>query len=147
MEEGLLDSHASTIIAEVKGYVSVSPDILLGYCARLRFDLDLVWMVVAPCGAVAPAYGALTDIGIFGQSWHCDRDGAAVTAGADWSVFCCHLCLFVQDLGCEVGRCCNSDLSKVICLVRTNRTRLIFCNVSLELPGRVVAGGSLDNGR
>lgn len=90
----MLDLHASTTIAEVKRYVSVSPDILLGYCARLRFDLDLVWMVVAPCGAVAPAYGALTDIGIFGQSWHCDGDGAAVTAGADWSVFCCHLCSY-----------------------------------------------------
>lgn len=96
MEEGLLDLHASTIIAEVERYVSVSPDVLLGYCVWLRFDLDLVWMVVAPCGAVAPAYGALTDIGIFGQSWNCDCDGAAVTAGADWSVFGCHLlvCLY-----------------------------------------------------
>lgn len=91
VEEGLIDLHASTLIAEVKRYGFVSPDILLGYCAWLRFDLDLVWTVVAPCGAVAPAYGALTDIDMFGQSWHCDCDGAAVTAGADWSAFSCHL--------------------------------------------------------
>jgi hypothetical protein len=117
VEEGLLNLHASTIIAEVKRYLSVSPDILLGYCAWLRFNLDLVWMVVSPCGAVAPAYGALTDIGIFGQSWNCNCDGAAVTAGADWSVFGCHLlvCSYSRDLGPEVRRCCNSDLSKGVC--------------------------------
>lgn len=91
MEERLLDLHASTIIAEVKRHLSVSPDILLRYCTWLRFDLDLVWMVVAPCGAVPPAYGALTETGIFGQSRHRDCDGTAVTAGADWSGFSCHL--------------------------------------------------------
>jgi hypothetical protein len=91
VEEGSLDLHASTIIAEVERKLSVSPDVLLGPCAWLRFDLDLVWMVVAPCGAVAPAYGALAEIGILGQTWNCDCDGAAVADGADWSIFGCHL--------------------------------------------------------
>lgn len=83
MGEGLLDLHASTIIAEIKRYVSVSPDVLLSYGAWPRFDLGLIYMVVAPRGPVAPAYGALAGIGIFRQSWNYDCDGAAVAAGAD----------------------------------------------------------------
>lgn len=96
-KRGLLDSHASTIIAEIEGRISISPDVLLGYCARPRFDLDLIYMVVAPCGAVAPAYGALTDIDMVRQSWSCDCDGAAVASGADRRVFTCHflVCSYV----------------------------------------------------
>ncbi len=71
-------------------------------------------MVVAPCGAVAPAYGALTDVDIFGQSWNCDGDGAAVTAGANWSVFGFHLLVCSYDISYEVRSCCKSDFSKVV---------------------------------
>lgn len=100
-----LDSHASTVVAEVERAVSVAPDVLLGDCAGLRFDLHLVGMVVAPGSAVASADGAFTVVGIFGQSWDCDCDGAAVTAGADWSVFGCHLSsLFSRDVDCEVNK-------------------------------------------
>jgi hypothetical protein len=79
--------HASTGIAEVERYFAVSPDVLFGFYAGFGFDLYLVGMVIAPCDTVAPAYGALADIDIFGQSWNGDCDGAAVAGGADWSVF------------------------------------------------------------
>lgn len=88
-----LNLHASTGITKVERDAPIPPDILLGYRARLRFDLDLVGMVVAPCGAVAPAYGALAEVDMIGQPWHGDRDGAAVTGGVDWGVIICHLWL------------------------------------------------------
>lgn len=77
--------HASTVIAEVEGYPPVSPDVLLGDCTWLCFDLDRVGMVVGPCGAVASAYCALAGIDVFGQSLNGHGDGAAVAGRADWS--------------------------------------------------------------
>jgi hypothetical protein len=86
MEQKLLDSHATAVIAEVERQVSIAPDILLGHCVRLRFDLYFVGMVVAPSGAVASTNRALAYVDILGESGNCDCDGAAVAAGADRGV-------------------------------------------------------------
>ena len=83
MEQKLADLHATAIIAEVERQVSIAPDILLGHCVRLRFDLYLVRMVVAPSGTVASTDRTLAYVDVRGKSGNCDCDGAAVAAGAD----------------------------------------------------------------
>jgi hypothetical protein len=82
MEQKLLDLHATAVIAEVERQVSIAPDILLGHCVRLRFDLYFVGMVVAPSGAVASTNRALAYVNVLGESGNCDCNGAAVAAGA-----------------------------------------------------------------
>lgn len=79
----MLHLHATTVIAEVERQVSIAPDILLGHCVRLRFDLYFVDMVVAPSGAVAPTNRALAYVDVLGEAGNRDCDGAAVAAGAD----------------------------------------------------------------
>src|ERR1700678_3426390 len=86
MEQKLLDLHATAVIAEVERQISIAPDILLGHCVRLRFDLYFVGMVVAPSGAVASTNRALAYVDVLGESGNCDCDGAAVAAGADRGV-------------------------------------------------------------
>lgn len=93
MEQKLLDLHATAVIAEVERQVSIAPDILLGHCVRLRFDLYFVGMVVAPSGAVASTNRALAYVDILGESGNCDCDGAAMAAGADRGVCRRHVVL------------------------------------------------------
>jgi len=84
-------TYATAVIAEVERQVPIAPDILLGHCVRLRFDLYFGGMVIAPGGAVASADCALAYIDVLGESRNCDCDGAAVAAGADGRVCCRHV--------------------------------------------------------
>ena len=79
----MLDLHTTAVIAEVERQVSIAPDILLGHCIRLRFDLYFVGMVVAPSSAVASTNRALAYVDILRESGNGDCDGATVAAGAD----------------------------------------------------------------
>ncbi len=83
VEQKLLDLHAAAAIAEIERQVSIAPDILLGHCVRLLFDLYFFGMVVGPSSAVASTNRALAYVDVLGESGNCDCDGTAVTAGAD----------------------------------------------------------------
>ena len=102
-----LDLHATAITAEIERQASIAPDILLGHSVRLRFDLHFVQMVIAPSGAVASTYRALTYVDVLGEAGNCDCDGTAVAAGANRGVFCRrHVCLVLFELEyfvCQTG--------------------------------------------
>lgn len=89
MEQKLLDFYATAVIAEVQRQVSIAPDILLGHCVRLRFDLYFVGMVVAPNGAVASTNRALAYVDVPGSQgtvtvmvpqWQLERIEVSVAA-------------------------------------------------------------------
>ena len=98
----MLDLHTTAVIAEVERQVSIAPDILLGRCVRLRFDLYFVGMVVAPSRAVAPTNRALAYIDVLGESGNCDCDGTAVAGGTDGGVWRRHVVSSVQAGVCQM---------------------------------------------
>jgi hypothetical protein len=98
------DLHAAAVVAEVERQLSVAPDILLGHCVWLRFNLYLVGTVVAPSSAVASTNRALAYIDILGESGSCDCDVAAMAAGADRGICRRHVVSTVW--------CCSSILVK-----------------------------------
>ena len=111
MEQKLLGLHATAVIAEVERQVSIPPDIPLGHCVRLRFDLYFVGMVVAPSGAVASTNRALAYVDVLRESGNGDCDGAAVAAGADRGVCRRHIvsCYLSWSVPDGVWQCMNVD--------------------------------------
>jgi hypothetical protein len=68
-------SHAPTVLATVVAQFLRAPHVRLCFA----FDLDFLWLVVCPEGAVAAADGAQAFVGGFAEGWEGDADGFAVT--------------------------------------------------------------------
>lgn len=66
--------HAPAIFATVVCQPLLAPYV----CFCFPFDLDLIWFVVSPEGAVATADGAEAFVGGFAEGWKGDADGFAV---------------------------------------------------------------------
>ena len=66
--------HAPAIFATVVCQPLLAPYV----CFCFPFDLDLIWFVVSPEGAVATADGAEAFVGGFTEGWKGDADGFAV---------------------------------------------------------------------
>ena len=88
-----LDLHAAAVIAKVERQSSIAPNVLLSHCLRLRFDLDLVWIIVSPCRTIPAADGTLAHVDVLGESRDCDCDCPAVAARADWGICLSHAVL------------------------------------------------------
>lgn len=67
--------HAPAVLATIVCQSLLAPRVR--FC--FPFDLDLVWFVVGPEGAVATADGAEAFVGGFAETWEGDADGFAVT--------------------------------------------------------------------
>lgn len=71
--------HTPTGFAAIVAQPLLAPHVRL----RLAFNLDFIWFVICPEGAVASADGAETFVGRFAQRWEGDSDGFAVACYAE----------------------------------------------------------------
>ena len=66
--------HATAVLAAIVSQPLLAPYVRLCF----SFDLDLIWFVVSPEGAVATTDGAEAFVGGFAEGWEGDADGFAV---------------------------------------------------------------------